>query len=202
MTSIPSARSTTQTAELTTYYRRSWARNVTDEELRQTIDVLEWRLRTDDPDSDDAHTLELAQAQIDAANMELDFRLRRGLVRGHIDNGWPRAFLDEVKARVRLEDEISLALVTRRHGSILKAVCPFHPDRNPSLVVWTESQWWRCFGCQAGGDVFAWIQAWLPTDFRGAVMYLSARAGVPLPQDTQQSTGAPFEYRRRPSVLS
>lgn len=34
-----------------------------------------------------------------------------------------------------------------------KALCPFHPDKNPSLVFYPETNSFYCFGCHVGGDV-------------------------------------------------
>jgi len=39
-----------------------------------------------------------------------------------------------------------------KSGSVFRAVCPFHPDRDPSLVVYEATQSWFCYGCGRGGD--------------------------------------------------
>lgn len=36
-----------------------------------------------------------------------------------------------------------------------KIICPFHGDINASLLIDTEKDSWFCFGCQEGGDAFA-----------------------------------------------
>lgn len=38
-------------------------------------------------------------------------------------------------------------------GADRKALCPFHPDRNPSLSVNVQSGNFHCFACGAGGDL-------------------------------------------------
>ena len=46
------------------------------------------------------------------------------------------------------------------HGSgfskTKKGLCPFHDDRNPSFIIWTQSQTWRCFSCSIGGNA-SWL---------------------------------------------
>ncbi len=41
-------------------------------------------------------------------------------------------------------------LELRKQGKNHVALCPFHPDRRPSLVVYPNG--WKCYGCQAHGD--------------------------------------------------
>ena len=58
----------------------------------------------------------------------------------------------------RLKREISLerlveakGIALKRHGKDLVGLCPFHEDREPSLVVTPEKNLWHCLGaCQAG----------------------------------------------------
>lgn len=162
---------------------RNWARLSTDDELRHAIWQAEWLLRVDDGDYPAdvlANSLLEDRAVIAAARRELEFRSRRGLTHLAPTYGIPREYLDDLKSRVPIEAEIGVAVTLRRHGTISKGLCPFHEDRQPSLVVWSASQRWRCFGCQTGGDVLDWVQAWMPTDFHGAVAYLAARVGMPL----------------------
>jgi hypothetical protein len=45
----------------------------------------------------------------------------------------------------------------KRQGSSFVARCPFHTDRTPSFSVKARSQRWKCFGCGAAGDVFAFV---------------------------------------------
>jgi DNA primase len=46
----------------------------------------------------------------------------------------------------------------RGHGKDLLELCPFHDDRQPSLVVTPERNIWHCLGaCQAGGSVIDWV---------------------------------------------
>lgn len=79
----------------------------------------------------------------------------------------------------------------RRHSDIVEVVgqyvelsssgmgrCPFHDDSTPSLSVHAEDQYFHCFGCGAGGDVFRFIEKIERVGFNGAVRILADLAGV------------------------
>ncbi|MCZ7579129.1 MAG: CHC2 zinc finger domain-containing protein [Dehalococcoidia bacterium] len=69
-------------------------------------------------------------------------------------------------------------LELRQTGGRLAAVCPFHGDSRPSLVLYPASQSYYCFGCGAGGDVIDFMSRLHRVDFREAVALL-AGAQVP-----------------------
>lgn len=70
-------------------------------------------------------------------------------------------------------------------GAEFKALCCFHKDNTPSLTVYPCSrtrQWrYKCFACQANGDVFDFIQEFYTLDFKQAVEHL----GGALPHGTR-----------------
>ncbi|MEZ4503124.1 MAG: CHC2 zinc finger domain-containing protein [Dehalococcoidia bacterium] len=55
------------------------------------------------------------------------------------------------------EAVLSAGIELRRSGRRLVGRCPFHEDRDPSLVVYPQTQSYFCFGCDAGGDVIDFI---------------------------------------------
>ena len=61
----------------------------------------------------------------------------------------------------------------KRHGADLLGLCPFHDDREPSLVISPEKNLWHCLGaCQAGGTVIDWVMRAEAVSFRYAVELL------------------------------
>lgn len=98
----------------------------------------------------------------------------------------------EIKERLDIVQTISSYLPLQRAGRGFKAVCPFHADKSPSLIVTPERQWWHCFGCGKGGDVFAFVMLKENLDFKEALALLAQRAGVSLtpkdaPKEREQS---------------
>jgi DNA primase catalytic core len=82
----------------------------------------------------------------------------------------------------RLKTDISLAAMAeargihlQRSGDNLLGLCPFHDDREPSLVISPAKNLWHCLGaCQAGGTVIDWVMRANGVSFRHAVELLRA----------------------------
>jgi DNA primase len=62
-----------------------------------------------------------------------------------------------IKSIVRIEDIIQQYVPLRRRWQTFLGHCPFHEDRNPSFVVYPQSQSFYCFGCNKHGDVLSFI---------------------------------------------
>ena len=81
-----------------------------------------------------------------------------------------RALKREISVE-RLAQARGVAL--KKHGSDLIGLCPFHDDREPSLVITPERNLWHCLGaCQAGGTVIDWVMKAEGVSFRHAVEVL------------------------------
>lgn len=59
-----------------------------------------------------------------------------------------------------------------------QALCPFHEDNNPSLSVNFKTGLFKCFGCDAQGDIFEFYQRRHGCDFKEALGALARIAGV------------------------
>ena len=82
----------------------------------------------------------------------------------------------------------------RRQGARFLGLCPFHDERTPSFSVDPGEKLYYCFGCQAGGDVFTFLQEKDGLEFREAVEQLADRYGVEL---AHESADPRDEERRR-----
>jgi DNA primase len=94
----------------------------------------------------------------------------------------------------RLKQDISLVALAEARGIRLKksadnllGLCPFHADREPSLVISPAKNLWHCLGaCQAGGTVIDWVMRANGVSFRHAVellrsdLSLAAGSGAPV----------------------
>ncbi len=70
-------------------------------------------------------------------------------------------------------------------GNVL-ALCPFHDDHNPSLSVNIKTGLFKCFACDAAGDVFHFYQQKHGCDFKEALEALGRLAGVEAPPAQNQ----------------
>ena len=68
---------------------------------------------------------------------------------------------DDVKAvrdAVPIDAVVSEYLQLRSAGGgNLKGLCPFHDEKSPSFQVSPSKGLFHCFGCQEGGDTFAFV---------------------------------------------
>jgi CHC2 zinc finger len=74
-----------------------------------------------------------------------------------------------LKQRVDLVALVSGFTNLRRTGRELVGLCPLHLERHPSFYVNPEKQVFHCFGCGAGGDVFAFVMRAVGCNFRHAL---------------------------------
>ncbi len=88
---------------------------------------------------------------------------------------------DEIKARLDIVEVIREYIpFVKQSGSNWKALCPFHNEKTPSFIVSQDKQFWHCFGCSEGGDVFEFIKKIENVDFMESMRILAPKAGVVL----------------------
>ena len=93
-------------------------------------------------------------------------------------NDFSRADLDTLKAQVDLAELMrSSGIDLKAEGQNLKACCPWHEDKTPSLVFNPKKQLYNCFGCGAKGDVLDFLQRSESLTFGAAVTRLRELAG-------------------------
>jgi DNA primase len=51
----------------------------------------------------------------------------------------------------------SLGVKLHKSGHGLRGLCPLHKEETPSFFVNKEKQWWHCFGCGHGGNIYELI---------------------------------------------
>jgi len=104
----------------------------------------------------------------------------RPLVRGgpRMADDW----VERVRAANDIVEVVGQAVQLRRVGRNWTGLCPFHKEKSPSFSVNADRQFYHCFGCKAGGDVFRFIQETEKVEFLEAVELLSRRVGIPVPE--------------------
>lgn len=88
--------------------------------------------------------------------------------------------IETIKTKLDLVEEIGLVVALHKSGKAFQGLCPFHNERSPSFYVFVETQTWRCFGCNEGGDIFSFVEKQQNLEFRDALLYLAEKAGVAL----------------------
>ena len=102
---------------------------------------------------------------------------------------FPESFLTELAERNDIEDVVgSYVRLTKRSGSNLFGLCPFHSEKTPSFSVSPDKQIYHCFGCGKGGSVINFIMEIENLSFPDAVEFLARRAGMEVPDDKTDNT--------------
>ncbi len=97
-----------------------------------------------------------------------------------IDDGVKR----EVLARTDIASYIGTYVQLRKRGNDLVGLCPFHGEKTPSFHVHPDRNFWKCFGCQKGGDVIAFAMEQEALSFPEALRSLARRAGIAIEDES------------------
>ncbi len=94
-----------------------------------------------------------------------------------------RDIIDEIIYRNDIEGLIGSYVTLKRAGSNYSGLCPFHNEKTPSFTVFPATKSFYCFGCGAGGDAITFVMKNENLDYREALEFLAARAGITIPED-------------------
>lgn len=106
--------------------------------------------------------------------------------------------IDTIRERSDLVAIVSEHLSLKKTGQNYTGFCPFHEERTPSFVVNPIRQFFHCFGCGEGGDVFHFVEKMEGASFPEALRALADRGGIPLPAEDHplQASGSRTEAEK------
>ncbi len=107
--------------------------------------------------------------------------------------------VERVKEAADMVEIVSAYTDLRRSGERFTGLCPFHEERTPSFSVDPREKLYYCFGCEAGGDVFRFVQEKEGFGFGEAVEVLAERYGVEMEREREDPRAE--EARRRRARL-
>ena len=111
---------------------------------------------------------------------------------------FPQQFIDDLRLQVNILQVVQEYVPLKRAGTSYKGLCPFHSEKSPSFTVNPEKGFFHCFGCNAGGDVFKFLELHEKLAFPDAVKMLAQKVGLSLPAGSE---GGPDDDARRDSAL-
>ncbi|MFR1849554.1 MULTISPECIES: DNA primase [unclassified Clostridium] len=94
--------------------------------------------------------------------------------------------IEEIKSRCDIVDVISDYMQLKSSGSNYTGLCPFHSEKTGSFMVSKSKQIYKCFGCNAGGDVISFVMRYENVDFMDAVKILARRCGITLERNISE----------------
>lgn len=106
--------------------------------------------------------------------------------------------VEDIKARLPIEDVIGEYVELKRAGRNYKGLSPFSAERTASFMVSPDKGIWHDFSSGKGGSVFGFVMEMEGVDFRGSLEILAKKAGVDL---DQYRTGRTDKYRKDKDVM-
>ena len=88
--------------------------------------------------------------------------------------------INAVRQKADIVDIIGHYLPVQKKGKSYVALCPFHDDHSPSMSISPDKQIYKCFVCNAGGNVFSFVQNYEKISFPEAVGRVASLVGYPL----------------------
>ena len=81
----------------------------------------------------------------------------------------PSTDVEKIKERLGIADVVGSYIKLEKAGSSFKSRCPFHNEKTPSFFISPTRNAYHCFGCEAGGDIFTFVEQFEGLDFSGAL---------------------------------
>jgi len=107
--------------------------------------------------------------------------------------------IERIRSTVSIVEVVQQYVALRKAGRNWIGLCPFHAEKTGSFNVREETGRYKCFGCQAGGDIFRFVQEIEHLDFVAAVEKLASRAGITL---RYTSGGEGTDRQRRKKLVA
>jgi DNA primase len=98
--------------------------------------------------------------------------------------------VEDVKARLSIEDVLGEYVELKRAGRNFKAISPWTNEKTPSLMISPEKQIWHDFSSGKGGNMFSFVMELEGLDFKGALELLARKAGIDLSLYRRSDGGA------------
>ncbi len=107
----------------------------------------------------------------------------------------PEQVVAEIRERADIVSVVARQVTLRKAGSRHWGLCPFHDEKSASFQVHEDKQIFYCFGCGAGGDVFAFRMKQDGLDFPDCVRALARELGIAIPESGSDEGQTSAIYR-------
>ena len=92
-------------------------------------------------------------------------------------------FVQHVKSQIDIVRVVGDYVRLKKQGpQRWTGLCPFHAEKTPSFSVHEGHQFFKCFGCGKGGDVFNFLMELEGMSFFEALKSLCEQHGIPMPK--------------------
>ncbi len=91
---------------------------------------------------------------------------------------YPKEYLDEIKARVKVSTVVSKTVNLKKRGKEFVGLSPFKNEKTPSFTVNDEKEFYHCFSTGEHGNIFDYLMKTQNLKFGEAVKILASLAGM------------------------
>ena len=92
--------------------------------------------------------------------------------------------VEDVRSANNIVDVISSRVQLTKKGKNYFGLCPFHKEKTPSFSVDPDRQYYYCFSCNKGGNVYSFLMEIEKLTFPEAIQRLADSAGIVLPESS------------------
>lgn len=88
------------------------------------------------------------------------------------DNDHAKRELDKSRAKAVPIESLVLNSRMKKFGNRITTICPFHKEGTPSFTIYTDTNTFKCYGCQEQGDAIDFVQKYHGVKFKDALKFL------------------------------
>ncbi len=110
------------------------------------------------------------------------------------------SFAEKIKQQADIVRVVGEYVRLKKSGQNFTGLCPFHAEKSPSFAVHPTKQFYHCFGCGKGGDVFNFVMEMEKCEFPEAIRIVAEKCGISIPRPKERSPEERKENQQR-SVL-
>jgi DNA primase len=111
------------------------------------------------------------------------------------------SFADRVKQQADIVRVVGEYVRLKKSGQNFSGLCPFHSEKTPSFSVSPTKQFYYCFGCGVGGDVFNFVMEMEKISFPEAIRAVAEKCGIAVPQARERTPEERLENQQRASLV-
>jgi DNA primase len=111
------------------------------------------------------------------------------------------SFADRVKQQADIVRVVGEYVRLKKSGQNFTGLCPFHSEKTPSFSVSATKQFYYCFGCGAGGDVFKFVMEMDKITFPESVRAVAEKCGIAIPRARERTPEERKENQQRTSLV-
>ena len=107
-----------------------------------------------------------------------------------------RETVDRILDATRIEEVIGDFVSLKRRGPNYIGLCPFHPDKNPSMSVSSTKQIFKCFSCGKAGTAVTFLMEHEHLSYPDALRYLARKYNIEIEEkeETPEEQAARLEH--------